>query len=728
VGSHNLSVVSDPLYSVVEMDEDNNVHLQEVDVLPAPEIVLGAPQLLVNGTGSYLQTSISNMGDVATGAFDVEFRINGAFNASVGVDNISASGSTVVSLAYAQPSAGPLSVQVQTSNSSNHLLNGINASNDLGVDLAVGALNLQQTSFYTVGQTVSVTFTVSNSGAYAASNVTIRLQLLQEGLPFSVKEQSGLYIGANSSIALQETWPNITPTMGSQWVDFTLVVTVNPDHDIPEESYADNQATRNFIVNDNRPDLALLWFSTSEGGSGPQGKMIQVFFQVDNLGSTAAASPMLTVYLDNGTAVQVLNITLAPIAAGDSINSSVSWTIRGDAGDYQLVGYTNEFGTTPDRNSSNNQVSIGFEVMPLVPGLNMDSNLGSYKVGDIMVVWGTLANLNNNTEKLADATVILTVRGDNGQLINTYTLTTDGNGYFRQEIPVTELMAGTSTIGATASYGTESVTLSFTRSITSGITDGGGDWWMWIVIILVMLLIIIVFSIYIYRYSISKMVECGECHSLIPEASHRCPNCGVDFEVGTAKCSECGAWIPANSKKCPECGASFIGTIVSDEEESDYIQLMREGYGLYVDTFRAMAKEELGKKYNDQRFLRWWTEHPEHITFEEWLAKEEASRKEQTFKCPSCGTMNVKGAKQCIRCNRSFVRPTGSILEDEPKPAAPVRRVVRKRKVPSTPSEPQEEPSEKEGEEPVMKKRTVLRKKDEGKEEEDSDEARKEGE
>ncbi|MDD3398939.1 MAG: CARDB domain-containing protein, partial [Candidatus Methanomethylophilaceae archaeon] len=515
---------------------------------------------------------------------------------------------------------------------------------------------------------------------------------------------------AGESVLMTQTWSSITPTLGVQWVTFELQVTVNPDASIPEASYAGNQASHTFFVNDNRPDLALSYLATSVGSEGPLGEAIEIHFRVDNFGSSTASAPMLTLYLDNGTEVQIVNVTLSPIAAGANLNTSVSWSIRGDVGVQQITAKINEFNTTPERNSSNNQMSVAFEVTALIPELRLTSNMVNYKVGDLMVVWGTLLNANNDTERLASTPVVLTIRDGDGRLINTYTLTTDLSGYFRQEIPVTELMAGSTTITATATYGNETAAITLDRQISSGISDGGQSWWMWIIIILVMVLIIIIFSFYIYRYSIGKMVECGECHSLIPEASHRCPNCGVDFEVGTAKCSECGGWIPANSKKCPECGASFIGTIVTDEEESDYIQLMREGYGLFVDTFRAQAQEELGKKYNDRRFLSWWTDHPEHITFEEWLAKEEASRKEQTFKCPSCGTVNAKGAKQCIRCNRSFVRANTSVLEDEEKAAAPIRRVVRKRKVAEVPKK--EATEDKETEEPALKKRTVLRKED----------------
>jgi hypothetical protein len=55
----------------------------------------------------------------------------------------------------------------------------------------------------------------------------------------------------------------------------------------------------------------------------------------------------------------------------------------------------------------------------------------------------------------------------------------------------------------------------------------------------------------------SKLVECGECGSFIPESALKCPKCGTEFETEVVKCSECGSWIPPTVLECPKCGAAF---------------------------------------------------------------------------------------------------------------------------------------------------------------------------
>jgi ribosomal protein L40E len=208
---------------------------------------------------------------------------------------------------------------------------------------------------------------------------------------------------------------------------------------------------------------------------------------------------------------------------------------------------------------------------------------------------------------------------------------------------------------------------------------------------------IIIGSILLYRNALGRMVECGECGALVPEASKRCPKCGVEFETGTAKCSQCGAWIPANSTECPECGAKFVNQPLA-EEESEYIKKMRQEYELHVDQYREQAKGVLGKKYSEPKFQEWWKKQTSFITFEKWLAQEEDKRKSTggAFPCPVCGTLNPKGSTVCHKCGTVFEKTiSGEPLQGAEQPqqteAKPTRRIVRrpaeKKMIPKKPEE-----------------------------------------
>jgi len=193
--------------------------------------------------------------------------------------------------------------------------------------------------------------------------------------------------------------------------------------------------------------------------------------------------------------------------------------------------------------------------------------------------------------------------------------------------------------------------------------------------------VIVIFSIYLYRVGLGRMVECGNCGALIPEASKHCPKCGVEFEADTAKCSECGAWIPVKAESCPECGAKFLTEPLEGEEGSGYIETTRKRYDEYVDGFRTQAKAALGNKYSEEKFQEWLKTEPNYLPFEEWLRKEEMSRKSGVFACPSCGTLNPRDAKVCNRCGTVFeqpkVEPSPPTVEEREKKGT-FRRIVRR--------------------------------------------------
>jgi RNA polymerase subunit RPABC4/transcription elongation factor Spt4 len=202
--------------------------------------------------------------------------------------------------------------------------------------------------------------------------------------------------------------------------------------------------------------------------------------------------------------------------------------------------------------------------------------------------------------------------------------------------------------------------------------------WIFILIAVIVIAVILIFSVYLYKYGLGKMVECGECGALIPESSKRCPRCGTEFETETAKCSECGTWIPARSKECPECGAKFMTEPVEEISEDDYMASMRRQYEEYVNGFRDQAKAALGKKYSEDKFMDWLKTEPTYMTFENWVAKQEEERKITSVPCPSCGTLNPKGAPICSKCGTVFERTYGPTQTGEAGEKRQFRKIVKR--------------------------------------------------
>ena len=211
---------------------------------------------------------------------------------------------------------------------------------------------------------------------------------------------------------------------------------------------------------------------------------------------------------------------------------------------------------------------------------------------------------------------------------------------------------------------------------------------MILAIIAIIAVVIIAFVWYLYRHSLGKMVECGECGSLIPEDSKRCPKCGVVFETGTAKCSECGAWIPANVSECPECHAKFLTEPNQEEQGDAYMKSMQEQYDEYVNTYRDQAKAALGAKYSEEKFQEWLKTEPGFLTFEAWLAKREEDKKSGAFACPTCGILNPRGSTVCHKCGTVFAAAPQAEVKEQPRT---FRRIVKR-----SDKTPKEEPKTEE--------------------------------
>jgi RNA polymerase subunit RPABC4/transcription elongation factor Spt4 len=95
-----------------------------------------------------------------------------------------------------------------------------------------------------------------------------------------------------------------------------------------------------------------------------------------------------------------------------------------------------------------------------------------------------------------------------------------------------------------------------------------GNWLLWIIIAVVIGVAAIAGTLGYWAFSSKgRMVECGECGTLVPDNATECPKCGIEFEVEVAKCSECESWIRSDADTCPYCGTPFRD--IEDVEEGD---------------------------------------------------------------------------------------------------------------------------------------------------------------
>ncbi|MEM0145040.1 MAG: hypothetical protein QW167_04715 [Thermoplasmata archaeon] len=179
-------------------------------------------------------------------------------------------------------------------------------------------------------------------------------------------------------------------------------------------------------------------------------------------------------------------------------------------------------------------------------------------------------------------------------------------------------------------------------------------------VIILVVVIVLVGGIFGYAYLKYRKVEknlmvCGNCGSLIPADSEKCPVCGVVFEKENVKCGNCGSWIKKDAKYCPVCGAIYMN---ENDPEYEKIESARKEYQEEITKYKTEAKRDLGEKFTDEEFYRWWNTKPEFITFQDWMEKKEEEKRPSVV-CPVCGTLNPKGNKFCKVCGAELPQDEG---------------------------------------------------------------------
>ncbi|MGC8663701.1 MAG: CARDB domain-containing protein [Thermoplasmata archaeon] len=375
----------------------------------------------------------------------------------------------------------------------------------------------------------------------------------------------------------------------------------------------------------------------------PAGTYFKVIIIIgNNGGSTAKGNTTLTL-LENGKPILTQNITNISSGKIVKLYTNISSTV---AGTNNIVLFVNYSGL-PQKIQGPRESSFNFNVVPPATKVVMYSSSNSLAVGQRLTLTFMVVNINATEQYgrnifVTDIPITVIMKSNSGS--STYNVYIGSNGI--GVINIYPKNSGTFSIIVYYSYlGQQS-----SQSISSPINvQGQGLIPLWLLIVLVIVLIVV--GLFVYSFIKFKKVEknlmvCGNCGSLISADSQKCPVCGVVFEKENVKCGNCGSWIKKDAKFCPVCGTLYMD--VSDPDYEKYSKLRNE-YLLDTQKYREEAKRELGDKYTDEEFYKWWNTKPEFITFEKWMEKKE-EEKNPTVECPVCGTLNPKGSKFCKVC------------------------------------------------------------------------------
>lgn len=377
----------------------------------------------------------------------------------------------------------------------------------------------------------------------------------------------------------------------------------------------------------------------------PLGTYFEVIMSIGNNGGSIASGNATLTLVNNGSVILAKNITNLSPSDTVTFYANITGLYLGYNRLTLFVNYT----AIPQKIPGPRESTINFNVVSPATDVIMYSSTATPVAGQKLTLTFLVLNVNATQQQgrnvfVQDIQLTVIIRGNSGTG-STYTLNIGTNGF------------GLLTFVPDSS-GTYSVIVEYTymgqmksQTLSTSLTVQGQPFFLPIWLILVIAIIAVVGGIFAYSFIKFKRVEknlmvCGNCGSLIPADSDKCPVCGVVFEKENVKCGNCGSWIKKDAKYCPVCG-----TLYMDENDPDYTKYskLRDGYLLDLQKFKEEAKRDLGDRFTDEEFYRWWNTKPEFITFEKWIEKKE-EEKNPSVECPVCGTLNPKGSKFCKVC------------------------------------------------------------------------------
>ena len=703
LGDHTLSVMVDPLNLIPELNEGNNYNSTVVTVLGVPDMAIQTADITVNPASpirdknASITANVRNIGDDATSSFNVSFYDGVALIGRQTISNLPRGTVGVVSVTWTPTVAGNHVITVVVDEEG--IIYEVNAANNIiawnvavrdypdlvasSVRFAIGGVGAS--SVY-VNSEVTVLVDVYNVGESPADAFQVAFWLNYNQTLIGVVNVSGLAMGGLTTVSI--TWVATIVDGEGLYQNNIINATVNPWYGgaphISEMEFDHNNASQVIEVVDNRPDMAAsngrVQFNGANVVSATIGQKVFVLFDLKNIGIIDGTDIKVRVSLVNETINMLLFTQTVNVEAGGSMPYNVSYVVNVTSGSYTFVVYVD---AGDDSDPNDNVLEIDFAIV--VPSPLFNINLGNkydYAPGTSIFVQGTVTQSGSNAPLAGQKVKVRIVDSQGFPLTDDYLATTNANGQFTSWVLVPSGKEGTQRLQVTMDTIEGEFSYDENINIVAPFAPETIPSWVYLLIVAIVIAVIVIFSLYLYRVGLGRMVECGNCGALIPEASRHCPKCGVEFESDTAKCSECGAWIPSKAESCPDCGAKFMTEPVEAGQAPGYIEAMRKQYDEYIEAFRGQAKAALGSKYSEEKFMEWLQTEPNYLPFEEWLRKEEMSRRSGVFPCPACGTLNPRDSKICNRCGTVFEQQGKSEAPKAEEKKSPFRRIVRRSSAP----------------------------------------------
>jgi subtilase family serine protease/ribosomal protein L40E len=717
LGNHTVSVEVDPFDQITEFPNGDNYNSTVITVRGLADLAFPyiydmyySPAPYVMGHEMTINAIVHNDGDLAAPFYNVTFYSSTPSTAATRIGNVNvttglAAGQVATaSIVWTPLNATSYNITAvidgddfieETSETNNQVVGTVDVMEYS--DLYISDLTFSADSPAENNTAVTVTARVHNLGGAPASYVVVNFYDGPVATSNFIDTDTITYLPSGIAGDAQVTWD--ATCAGRETLHHITAVAVEDIYE--DEPGLSNQLVENFTVVDTRPDLTLNETDIivlTDNIVMMKGFAMNV--TVHNVGPSQAEN--VTVDLFDGDAfldniseylanVTVWNFTIVKrdigailnvsrigagsvdvIAANSSATSSIACKGLTSNGTHELFAVVDggwnvdtAYGWVDEFDEDDNSASISVNVSLPVYSINIISPATGAQIrpGEELFVAGEVLNTALGT--VAGGIELTITLSQGGVTIGQTTMTSGSDGVFNGGLSIPANARGQMTL-TISSANAEDTEVAVQVVLPASETP----LWLYIVIIVIVVVAVVGgFTAYTYFVGIGKLVECGSCGAFIPEGAHKCPKCGVEFEVETAKCSACSAWIPIDAKKCPECGAEFT---TGDEEGEAYEIKMRTQYDEMVGKIKEGAKKTLGQKMTDQQFQTWWATQPSHITYEEWLREEEEMRKSGSKPCPQCTTPNSVSGRVCHKCGTPLKpdAPKGKMPKEAPAPAA----------------------------------------------------------
>jgi len=524
-------------------------------------------------------------------------------------------------------------------------------------DLAIPDLSISENDIYTdideikLGDEVSIYADVENVGETEAFGVDVYFYNDVTGEEIGVDNLDS--VPTEGTITASITWTAEMIDEMQPFEDIDIRVWVDPDVEpLSDPNLDNNEAIRPIRVR-SLPEATfdseiILWRDgdiLTEDDQIVDHDELVVNVRLENIGGTDLINGTVNITV-SGTHLATENID---VESGEVFDYTYNWTVR-MIGEQNIEVWFNTSEVDQDGipiSTAYTSRTISIERMTLEFSA---SSLLETEPGADKIVEGILVR--NDGRPIPNMDVTAYLLDQDGLAVQHRTTTTNEEGEFLMYIPE-PATSGRYTLGLEADYPDEEMIVTGESIEVGEPVETGIPLWMIIAVIGAIAAGSVggIFA-YIKFQGPDEWVECGNCGTTIPADVKECPECGVEFETETVKCSECGEWIPYDSEECPKCGSEFIKT---GKEVQDYEQTMKQQYENYVDKQKNRAKTELGEDFTEEEFMDWWQEQPSYISFDEWLEREEARRKEGGIECLECGALNSVDDAICQKCGSTLI-------------------------------------------------------------------------